>query len=65
MIEPTEKDIGRKVVYTGDRSPGGELEEGVITGINAACVLVRYGQSAHSQATYREDLEWTNPEPRQ
>ena len=31
MIEPTEDDIGRAVVYTGNRYPGGALEEGVIT----------------------------------
>jgi hypothetical protein len=26
MIEPTEHDIGRAVVYTGNRYPGGKLE---------------------------------------
>ena len=26
MIEPTENDIGRGVVYTGNRYPGGKLE---------------------------------------
>jgi hypothetical protein len=29
MIEPTEDDIGRAVVYTGNRFPGGKLEEGI------------------------------------
>ena len=27
MIDPTEEDIGRAVVYTGNRFPGGKLEE--------------------------------------
>jgi len=31
MIEPTQDDVGRAVVYTGNRYPGGKLEEGVIT----------------------------------
>jgi hypothetical protein len=35
MIEPTEDDIGRAVVYTGHRRyPGGKLEEGFITSFN-------------------------------
>jgi hypothetical protein len=43
MIEPTEHDIGRAVVYTGNRYPGGKLEEGVITSFNDYAVFVRYG----------------------
>lgn len=58
MIEPTEEDIGRKVVYTGNRYPGGELEEGVITSFNHANVFVRYGAKNNSEATNRLDLEW-------
>ena len=61
MIEPTEADIGRKVVYTGNRHPGGELEEGVITSFNSATVFVRYGSKVHSQGTNRLDLEWMHP----
>ena len=34
MIEPTTNDIGRAVIYTGNRYPGGKLEEGVITSFN-------------------------------
>ena len=58
MIEPTEADIGRKVVYTGNRYPGGELEEGVITSFNSRAVFVRYGADVGSKATSRQDLEW-------
>lgn len=60
MIEPTEADVGRRVVYTGNRYPGGKLEEGVITSFNKTCVFVRYSKNpnAGSQATSREDLEW-------
>jgi hypothetical protein len=60
MIEPTDSDIGRAVIYTGNRYPGGELEEGVITSFNSAAVFVRYGAHKHSQATSREDLEWAH-----
>jgi hypothetical protein len=56
MIEVTEKDIGRKVVYT---SRGGETkEEGVITSFNDSYIFVRYGNKCNSQATHRRDLEF-------
>lgn len=58
MIEPTDRDIGRKVVYTGNRYPGGQPEEGVITSFNDHAVFVRYGAEYGSKATSREDLEW-------
>lgn len=61
MIDPTEDSVGRKAVYTGNRYPGGQLEEGVITSFNAHSVFVRYGSSAGSQATSRDDLEWLHP----
>ena len=57
MIEPTEKDIGRKVIYTGNAWCN-EFEEGVITSFNEAVVFVRYGAKFHSEATNRSDLEW-------
>lgn len=53
MIEPTEKDIGRKVVYYGCKA-----EEGVITSFNDSYIFVRYGSDIHSKATNREDLEY-------
>jgi hypothetical protein len=58
MIEPTKDDIGRAVVYTGNRYPGGKLEEGVITSFNDYRVFVRYGSDKASKSTSREDLEW-------
>jgi hypothetical protein len=58
MIEPTSTDIGRSVIYTGNRYPGGKLEEGVITSFNIVMVFVRYGADKHSKATARADLEW-------
>lgn len=58
-IEPTERDIGRAVVYR--TAPMFEVEEGVITSFNDHCVFVRYGAKKHSQATSREDLDWVNP----
>ena len=61
MIEPTQDDIGRKVVYTGNY--GGPLEEGVITSFNDAFVFVRYGAKYHSEATGRSDLKWCNQKP--
>jgi hypothetical protein len=59
MIEPTETDIGRVVVYIGYRYPGGKLEEGVITSFNRYTVFVRYGADKGSKGTARADLEWT------
>lgn len=61
MIEPTDADVGRKVIYTGNRYPGGEPEEGVITSFNPHAVFVRYPSSGTSQGTNRADLEWTAP----
>lgn len=56
--EPTNADIGRAVIYTGNRYPGGKLEEGVITSFNSYCVFVRYGADKGSKGTSRKDLEW-------
>jgi hypothetical protein len=43
MIEPTEDDIGRAVIYTSNRFPGGKLEEGIIASFHDHAVFVRYG----------------------
>lgn len=59
MIEPTEADIGRRVIYR-DRS-GFVMEEGTITSFNGWVVFVRYGADSHSKATDRDDLEWVRP----
>ena len=60
MIEPTEDDIGRAVIYTGNRYPGGKLEEGVITSFNERTVFVRYRGDVHAKGTSRQDLKWAN-----
>ena len=65
MIDPTEVDIGRKVIYTGNRYPGGKREEGVITSFNSYAVFVRYRAGTTSQGTNREDLEWAFPTARE
>ena len=60
MINPTEKDIGRAVVYLG-RVRMTKWLDGVISSFNDEYVFVRYtGQhpSADGQATRREDLKW-------
>lgn len=62
MIDPTGRDIGRKVIYH-DLS-GAEVEEGVITSFTALYVFVRYGADSYSKPTRRQDLEWTAIEPR-
>ena len=61
MIEPDATDIGRKVIYTGNRYPGGKTELGVIISFNAHVVFVRYGMNTGTAATSREDLEWKLP----
>lgn len=61
MIEPTEDDIGRRVIYTGNRYPGGLPELGVITSFNEHCVFVSYSLGSGGTATLREDLEWEHP----
>ena len=58
MINPSEADIGRAVVYTGNRYPGGKPEQGVITSFNDYAVFVRYGADKGSKGTSRADLEW-------
>lgn len=62
MIEPTEADIGRTVIYTGNRYPGGKAELGVITSFNERTVFVRYGADRASKGTDPADLEWASGE---
>lgn len=52
MIEPTPDDLGRTVIYRGER--------GFITSYNREFVFVCYSPNpeAGSKATRREDLEW-------
>lgn len=60
MINPTEADIGRKVIYTPMCAPAESnwREEGVITSFNEHYVFVRYDRQTTSAATARCDLEW-------
>jgi hypothetical protein len=60
MINPITNDIGRRVVYTGNRYPGGQPEVGCITSFNDHAIFVRYGDDKHSKATKRQDLEWAD-----
>jgi len=61
MIYPDIDDIGRHVIYIGERYPGGKKEQGVITSFSKHYVFVRYGADVHSKATLREDLDWSDP----
>jgi hypothetical protein len=56
MIQPTEIDIGRRVVYNGYKK-----EEGVITSFNDRVVFVRYGDQTQSAGTFRNELEFLDP----
>jgi ribosomal protein L37E len=55
MIEPTEADIGRLVVY---RDRGGKVEYGTITSFTEHFVYVRYGIGLTPAPTSRFDLTW-------
>lgn len=63
MIEPVEKDIGREVLYTGNRSRDRAAKIGIITSFDLHCVYVRYGQHTTSEGNRRQDLEWHRDEP--
>ena len=56
MIAPTEKDIGRIVLYQGWHPD--DTDRGAITSFNEHYVFVRYRNEQHSQATSRDDLTW-------
>jgi hypothetical protein len=55
MIDPTDEDIGRHVIYA---RPYCKEEAGTITSFTEKVVFVRYGLGSTSQATEREDLNW-------
>ena len=59
-LEPTEKDIGRKVKYVKSWMKPEQIEFGIITSFNNSHVHVRYGNDNISKATRREDLRWEN-----
>lgn len=68
MINPTEADIGRGVIYRC--APAFEAEPGVITSLGREAddprlrtIFVRYATqhpTAPGQGTYAGDLEWEN-----
>jgi len=59
MIDPTETDIGRKVIYTpsGDY-PDKVIEEGVLSSFNDSYVFVRFGGNVTAAACLRANLDW-------
>jgi hypothetical protein len=62
VIDPTEADIGRKVVYRERGThEGRKIEEGVLTSFKGGAAFVRYGAAVSSCATDLEDLEWMSP----
>jgi hypothetical protein len=63
MIDPTEADIGRSVLYRRSPRHIEPEDRGVITSFNSSYVFVRYGDDFNSRATRREDLDWTSPRP--
>lgn len=54
--------VGRGVVY---HPQSGRAEDGVITGVNAKWVFVRYGTQKWAKATAPEDLELLTYEPQE
>jgi len=58
LIEPTEKDIGRRVIYKQNWMERDDWEYGIITSFNDTFVHVRYGYDTHSKPTSRKDLDW-------
>jgi hypothetical protein len=62
MIEPTDTDIGRDVIYDPPfkGAVNGRGEHGIITSFNDRFVFVRYGADTFSKATVRQDLEWAD-----
>ena len=58
MIEPTEKDIGRRVIYKQKWMTQNDWEYGIITSYNDTFVHVCYGCDTGFKSTYRKDLFW-------
>ena len=65
MVEPTEADIGRNVIYVPGHAKGDlghkDCETGTITSFNQWAVFVRYGMGITSAATNRAELYWAHP----
>ncbi len=59
MIEVSEKDIGRRVVYYFGKEPFSlPCEYGTVTSLNEKYVFVLYDGDIYSKATRPADLEW-------
>ena len=60
MIDPTERGVGRGVIYRVRNRNGDIIDEerGVISSFSDHYVFVRYGTSSTAQATDRNDLFW-------
>ncbi len=58
MINPVDKDIGRRVIYRPSHDPYSN-ESGIITSFSDNLVFVRYGADTWSKGTYRRDLHWS------
>jgi hypothetical protein len=54
-LEAARADIGRGVVYHPTPT---SVEQGVITGVSAAYVFVRYDGDQHAKATAPDQLDW-------
>ena len=54
MINPTDEDKGRRVIY----NPGYKTEHGIIKSFNESWVFVRYHDGDTGAATRRDDLFW-------
>ena len=68
MIEPTDLDLYRNVIYVPGHAKGDlghpHCECGYITSFNKWSVFVRYGTGSTSAGTLREDLYWEHePKP--
>lgn len=62
MINPTDKDIGRGVIY---KSLDSKKYKGIIKSFNERFVFVRYTDQhpgSYGQATFRNFLFWENPD---
>lgn len=55
MIDPTDIDIGKSVIYDAKTKPE---EKGFITSFNSQYVFVRFGGDHISKGCRRQDLEW-------
>ncbi len=58
MIEPTEKDINRAVIYRPKGRLPDKWEGGIVISFNDHVVFVQYVGDLASKGTMREDLHW-------